>query len=146
MVVWGGGFFYLSDRTMERLYDIPKGRVMISHALPGSPFSGVFYPMHPEDSRFLNVIESIEGHPIRSLQDLRDLIPPLSSHKYIELQYRNYGFYVVSGEYLSISRHPKTAGVNFLASTTIPEVLQLKGTEWVSQPIDVTSQGKAKTR
>jgi S1-C subfamily serine protease len=142
MVVWGGGIFYESDRWMERLYNIPPGSVTVSHALPGSPFSTVFSPPYPGENRFLNVINKIDGRPIQCLKDLIQQISRLNDKKYISIQYQDYSFYFVSGGYLSTSRNPKITGVNFLASTSIPEVLSFmedKGT-WVSKPIPLVAQ------
>lgn len=142
MVVWGGGIFYQADRWMERLYNIPRGRVMISHTLPGSPFSDIFFALHPGDTRFLNVIDTIDGQPIHSLEDLIKQISVLGTRKYFSIQYRDFGFYVVSGGYLSISRNSKIAGVNFSASTTIPEVLNFveKQIMWTPVPIAIPGQ------
>jgi hypothetical protein len=69
-------------------------------------------------------------------------ISRLNDKKYISIQYQDYSFYFVSGGYLSTSRNPKITGVNFLASTSIPEVLSFmedKGT-WVSKPIPLVAQ------
>jgi len=142
MIFWGGAMFYEADRRVQQLFNIPRGRVVVSHVLPGSPFSNVFGSLMPEGGGLIIVIEKIHGQSVKTLADLKNLIPQVEEKKYLSLVYRDFGIFTEKeGGPFSINRRPKITGVDFLVKQSPPERLVFDGEQltWTSLPLEKAS-------
>jgi S1-C subfamily serine protease len=142
MVLFGGATFYQADKQLALQFNVPEGAVVVSYALPGSPFANIFPGMWwGSEARSVAVIESIQGYPVASLTDLMGLIPTLLKDEYCELTYRNYAFGVVFGNLIT-NRGAQLGSVDLSGLNMLPENLSFsdKTMSWTSKPVGVGSQ------
>lgn len=144
MILFGGAMFYEADLMMHLLYEVPLKTLMVSKALPGSVFSGVFSAFPSRDPVSVARIMRFDQTKVENLQDVEKLIPVFSQKPYFSVFYKDYSCAVMGGT-LTTNRAPRVGFVDFVASTSIPEKLSWSAAkhEWVVEPIVVEGQSCA---
>ncbi len=143
MVLFGGAVFYETDVLCYAVYNIPFQSLMVSKVTPGSVFDGVFpaFPVSGPTVSFAR-IHAVDYQMVRCLDDLIRAIPSVAVKPYFAVSYQDYGCGVTPGGLLTVDRLLRIAYIDFLASTSIPEVLSWseKTLSWQTEPIALPDQ------
>ncbi|WP_172642871.1 S1C family serine protease [Candidatus Hepatobacter penaei] len=143
MVLFGGALFYETDLLCYALYNIPFGSLMVSKVTPGSVFDRVFpsFPVNGPAVSFAR-IHAMDRQKMQRLDDLIRVIPSVAVQPYFAVRYQDYGCGVTPGNLLKVDRSLSITYIDFLASTSIPEVLSWsqKTLSWQTEPIALPDQ------
>lgn len=143
MVLFGGALFYESDLQEYRVYNIPLKSLMVSKVLPGSVFDSVFpaFPMSGPPISYAQ-IHGMAALSLTSLSDLLEKMPQISVNSHFSVLFRDYGCGVRGDNMLTTNRALQENYVDFIASTSIPELLTWSDTKraWERLPIALPEQ------
>jgi hypothetical protein len=143
MVLFGGALFYESDLQEYRVYNIPLKSLMVSKVLPGSVFDSVFpaFPINGPPISYAQ-IRGMAGLPLISLSDLLSKMPQIAVNSHFSVLFKDFGCGVRGDNMLTTNRGLQENYVDFLASTSIPELLTWSDVKhsWDRSPIALPEQ------
>ena len=143
MILFGGALFYESDLLGYRVYNIPLKSLTVSKVLPGSVFDSVF-PAFPINGLpiFYACIHKMATLPVTSLSDLLEKMPRIAVSSHFAVLFQDYGCGVRADNMLTVNRAMRVTYIDFIASTSIPELLTWSDAthRWKAEPITLTEQ------
>ncbi len=92
-VTFGGATFHSITPELRLSLDVEEAGVYLSQAEQGSTFGSVGYTSKRNPDRKGLVVNSINGHPINSLDDLIDIASPLQHNQKISMTYKDHFTY-----------------------------------------------------
>lgn len=140
MLDFAGGLFFESDDFVSAKAGIPIGRVAIANVQTGSSFSNIpqMYTQNYK-SIYRIMIESINGQPVNSLNEMITATSRAIAQKYVSLEYKNFQPYYPKFDINGfISAHENfIEDITFDSIDTKPRILKFddKKLEWVSEEL-----------
>lgn len=126
-VTFGGAIFYEINDTLRRIFGAKSKSVFVTNILPGSSLYQAFPYLNGIEKVFVHV-KNLDGHPIKSLEDLIALIPSLSQKKYFTLTFQNYAFQTGYDNLPFFSRRDQLLDVTYELMNGRPEVMEYNPT------------------
>ena len=125
MVSFGGAVFFEADDRIRRLFGVNIGKIMMSNVSRDSCFDKLPYVSCPESyggkCRMFHVI-SINGSPVRTLDDIVKMTQDLMRKKYFTIRFKNHYFDYGFDALPILSRRLEQEDINYTGFEELPSL------------------------